>query len=54
MTVIAKVVSEIKTAISEKNGKEYVLIEIPIAEGYKKVVFLDKAEQALVKVTYNK
>lgn len=45
--------AEVKTGISKKNGKEYTMIEIPLAEGYNKVVFLDKAELALIKVTYN-
>ena len=42
----------IEKGVSKKNGKEYILIRIPLAPNYNKVVFLDSAEQALVKATY--
>lgn len=44
--------AEIKKGVSKKTGKEYMCIEIEITPEYKKVVFLDPAEQALVKCTY--
>ena len=44
---------EIKKGIGKKSGKEYIAIEIEITPDYKKVVFLDSAEVALVKMTYN-
>ena len=44
---------EIKKGVSKKSGKEYIAIEIEITPDYKKVVFLDSAEVALVKMTYN-
>ena len=37
-----------------KKGNNYVALEISITEDYKKVVFLDNAELALIKATYNK
>lgn len=40
------------TGISKKTGKEYVRVEVWITPEYKKVVFLDGAEQALYKATY--
>lgn len=49
-----KVTGEIKVGQSKKTGKDYVMVEIPLTDNYKKVVFLDPAEQALVKITYNK
>lgn len=44
---------EIKKGVSKKTGKDYILLEIEITPEYKKVVFLDPAECALVKATYN-
>lgn len=44
---------EIKKGVGKKSGKEYIAIEIEITPDYKKVVFLDSAEVALVKMTYN-
>lgn len=44
---------EIKKGVGKKSGKEYIAIEIEITPDYKKVVFLDPAETALVKTTYN-
>ncbi len=44
---------EIKQGVGKKSGKEYTAIEIEITPDYKKVVFLDPAEIALVKMTYN-
>lgn len=41
----------LRTGVSQKTGKEYMMIEIQIAEDYKKVVFLDSAEVALIKAT---
>lgn len=32
---------------SKKTGKEYVCLEITFPNGYKKIVFLDKAEEYL-------
>lgn len=43
--------AELKTGVSQRTGKEYMMIEIHLAEDYKKVVFLDSAELALVKAT---
>lgn len=48
-----EITATIKKGVSQKTGKEYVLIEIPITDDYKKVVFLDKPEQALIKLTYD-
>ena len=45
--------AELRTGVSQKNGKEYMLIEIELAPNYKKVVFLDNAEVALVKAIHN-
>lgn len=45
--------STIKKGTSKKTGKEYICIEIQITDDYKKVVFLDPAETALVKYTYD-
>lgn len=45
--------AEIKKGTSKKTNKEYICIEIEITEDYKKVVFLDPAETALVKYTYD-
>lgn len=44
--------TEIKKGVSKKSGKEYIALEIEITPCYKKVVFLDPAEIALVKTTY--
>lgn len=44
---------EIKKGVGKKSGKEYFAIEIEITPDYKKVVFLDSAEVALVKMTYD-
>lgn len=44
--------TEIKKGTSKKSGKEYIALEIEITPDYKKVVFFDKAEQALIKSTY--
>lgn len=41
----------LRTGVSQKTGKEYMMIEIELAPDYKKVVFLDSAEVALVKAT---
>lgn len=38
---------------SNKTGKEYFALEIPITDNYKKIVFLDQAEIELVKLIYN-
>lgn len=35
------------TKTSKKTGKEYVALEITFPNGYKKIVFLDKAEEYL-------
>lgn len=43
---------EIKKGVGKNSGKEYIAIEIEITPDYKKVVFLDPAETALVKATY--
>lgn len=43
--------AELRTGVSQKTGKEYMMIEIQLAPDYKKVVFLDSAEVALVKAT---
>ena len=43
--------AELKKGESKK-GKEYYFIEIEITPDYKKVVFLDPCEVALVKITY--
>lgn len=44
--------TEFKKGVSKKSGKEYIALEIEITPDYKKVVFLDPAEIALVKTTY--
>ena len=44
--------SELKKGVSKNNGKEYYAIEIEITPDYKKVVFLNSCEVALVKITY--
>lgn len=33
--------------LSKKSGNEYVALEITFPNGYKKIVFLDKAEEYL-------
>lgn len=43
----------IKKGVSKNKNKPYVMVQIPLAPNYTKVVFLDPAEQALVNVTYN-
>ena len=45
------ITAELKKGESKK-GKEYYFIEIQITPEYKKVVFLDQCETALVKITY--
>lgn len=45
--------AEIKKGVGKKSGKEYYAIEIEITPDYKKVVFLEPAEIALIKMTYN-
>lgn len=44
--------AELKKGVSKNNNKEYYAIEIEITPDYKKVVFLDSAEVALVKMAY--
>ena len=44
--------AELKKGVSKNNGKEYYVVEIEITPEYKKVVFLDRCETALVKMTY--
>ena len=46
--------AKIEKGVCKKNGREYIMVKIPLAPNYVKVVFLDPAEQALVNVTYNK
>lgn len=43
--------AELRMGVSQKSGKEYMMIEIQLAPDYKKVVFLDSAEVALIKAT---
>lgn len=45
--------AKIVKGVSKNNNKEYIMVKIPLAPNYQKVVFLDAAEQALVNVTYN-
>ena len=35
--------------VSKKSGNEYICLEITFPSGYKKTVFLDKAEEHIVK-----
>lgn len=44
--------AELKKGVGKKSGKEYYAIVIQITPDYKKVVFLDPSETALVKMTY--
>ena len=44
--------AEIKEGVGKKSNKPYMALEIQITPDYKKVVFLDTAEQALIKATY--
>lgn len=46
-----KVNADLLSKVSKK-GNPYVCVEIQITDTYKKVVFLDEAEEALVKATY--
>lgn len=46
--------AELRKGVSQKTGKEYYVIEIELSKDYKKVVFLDNAEVALLKATNNK
>ena len=46
------ITAELKKGVGKKSGKEYYSIEIEITPEYKKVVFLDPCETALVKMTY--
>lgn len=50
---MVEISATIKSGVSKKTNKEYIMVEIPLAPNYKKFVFLDPAEQALVKVTYD-
>lgn len=45
--------AELRKGVSQKTGKEYFVIEIELSKDYKKVVFLDNAEVALIKATNN-
>lgn len=40
-------------AKSIKSGKDYARLDIELTPDYKKTVFLDFSEQALVKLAYN-
>lgn len=46
--------AELKVGKSKKTGQEYYYLEIELAPNYVKKCFLDSAEAALVKLTYNK
>ena len=46
------ITAELKKGVGKKSGNEYYAIEIEITPDYKKVVFLDPCETALVKRTY--
>lgn len=43
--------AELREGVSTKTNKPYMLIEVEITPDYKKVVFLDSAEVALIKAT---
>ena len=45
--------AKIVKGVSKSNNKEYIMIKIPLAPNYEKVVFLDYAERILVNLTYN-
>jgi len=36
--------------VSKKTGNKYIALEITFPNGYKKIVFLDKAEEYLVTI----
>lgn len=38
--------------VSKKTGAEYYAIEVTLAEGYKKLVFLNDSEVALVRLAH--
>lgn len=44
-----KVEAVVSKVISKKNGNEYVVIKIQLADGYTKTVFCDGAETALLR-----
>lgn len=45
--------TEVKKDISKKSGKEYYFLEIELTPDFKKIVLLDRAEVALVKLAIN-
>lgn len=45
-----KVDCALETRVSEKKGTEYKVLVIRLTPTYEKLVFLDKAEQELLKV----
>lgn len=45
--------TEVKKDISKKSGKDYYFLEIELSPDYKKIVLLDRAEVALIKLTIN-
>lgn len=45
-----KVDCTLETRVSEKKGTEYKVLVIRLTPTYEKLVFLDKAEQELLKV----
>lgn len=46
------ITAELKRGVGKKSGNEYYAIEIDITPTYKKVVYLDDCETALVKMVY--
>ncbi len=46
--------ARLEKRVSQKNGKEYIVLVIPLTDTYEKIVFLDKAELELIKLTQTK
>ena len=44
--------SKLVVGVSKKTGNQYARVDIQLTPNYKKTVFLDFPEQALVEVTY--
>lgn len=49
---MANLNAELVKGVGKKSGRPYVAIDIDLSPNYKKRVFLDSAETALVEVTY--
>lgn len=46
--------AKLEHRVSEKSGKPYTCVVIKLTDSYEKLVFLDKAELELLKLSNNK